>query len=74
MLNTIISILKYMAVYILGHCTGYYIIGLFYYLKDTKGKHYCNECEVAYTRNKEELEYKYCAYCGKPLEELNLDD
>lgn len=70
----IISILKYITVYIFGHISGHYIVALFYFFKDKKGKHYCNDCEVAYTGSKEDLEMKYCGYCGKPLEEINLDD
>ena len=69
-----LKIIIYIAVYLFGHYTGHLITGIFYYLKEPKGKHYCNDCKVAYNASKEEIEMKYCGYCGKPLEEINLDD
>ena len=73
MLNTFITIMKYVFFYLLGHFTGKFFVALYNYLKDMKGKHFCNECEAAFTENKNELEYKYCPYCSKPLQEINLD-
>ena len=73
MLNTFITIMKYVFFYILGHLTGKFFVALFYYFKDMKGKHFCNECEAAFTENRYLLDYKFCPYCGKPLEEIDLD-
>ena len=32
------------------------------------GKHWCNFCRLGFLGNNEQIEYKYCPYCGRPLE------
>lgn len=31
-------------------------------------KHFCNKCKLGYITNLEELNYKYCPYCGQELD------
>ena len=39
------------------------------YLEKTHSleKHFCNDCQLAYITNTDEITYKYCPYCGKRL-------
>lgn len=37
-------------------------------IKHKCGKHFCNKCKLGFILNLEELNYKYCPYCGQELD------
>ena len=32
------------------------------------GKHWCNFCRLGFLADKEQIDYKYCPFCGRPLD------
>ena len=44
------------------------IISVITVKRNINGKHHCNECELSFIYNEEDIGYKYCPYCGKKLE------
>ena len=37
-------------------------------LEDKNEKHVCNTCRMLFVSTEEELNYKYCPYCGEALD------
>ena len=74
MLSTIISILKYVAFYVIVRI--FIRITLMFVLikKHYKEKHFCNHCKLGYIDRFEELNYKFCTQCGRPLDYHEYDE
>lgn len=74
MINTIMQIIKYVFVYLLGHFTGDYLTMIYNVKKHGKEKHICNSCQCGFLSSTNELNYKYCPYCGNPLDYHEEDE
>ena len=74
MLNTIISILKYVAFYVIMRI--FVKVTMVYFLtkKHAKEKHMCNHCQFGFTTTLTELQFEYCPYCGRPLDYHEYDE
>ena len=68
------KIITLIVLYTLIRIAERYIVAITLTLKNCREKHYCNHCERAYTERIEELNFKYCGYCGKPLDYYKEDE
>ena len=73
-MTTLITIIKYVLVYLVGHLTGDYLIMFALVQKHAKEKHICNHCQVGFLSSPEQLNYIYCPYCGRPLDYHEYDE
>ena len=68
------KIIAFIVLYIFVRIVERYVVAITLTLKHCREKHHCNYCEFSYTETIGELNYKYCAYCGKPLDYYKEDE
>lgn len=73
-MSILLKILNVLCIYILGRLLEKLILFIFIARNHYKEKHFCNDCQGAFVTRLTELGYKYCPYCGKPLDYHEKDE